>query len=226
MGNQDSQDYYSLVSGIGGALVPNYPETAYGQELYYANMVQSSTSNYTARVNSVFANGSNIKTYPDTDLAHQLKTVARLISGGCQTKVYWVYLDGFDTHANQAGVHNSLLVQLAQAVKAFQEDLQGLGIDDRVLTMTMTEFGRKANENGSLGTDHGTSSSIYLFGKGLKGGVYGTNNDLSNLNDGAPLFPQHDYRQVLATILQDWLGADSAALTAAKFEILKTKSST
>ncbi len=223
MGNKDSQDYYSLISGIGGALTPNFPESIHGQELYYANMVQSSTSNYTTRINSVFANGSNVKTYPDTNLSNQLKTVARLISGGCQTKIYWVYLEGFDTHANQEGEHEVLLSQLLQGVKTFQDDLKALGIDDRVLTMTLTEFGRKANENSSLGTDHGTSSSIYMFGKGLKGGVYGTNMDLSNLNDGAPLFQQHDYRQVLTTVLQDWLGANTAALTATKFEAFENQ---
>ncbi|MEM6630316.1 MAG: DUF1501 domain-containing protein [Bacteroidota bacterium] len=218
MGNQDELNYYSLISGIGGALTPTFPDSAFGRELYLANMVQSSTSNYTERINSVFASGSNVKTYPDTSLSNQLKTVARLISGGCQTKIYWVYQDGFDTHADQDSVHDSLLSDLSQSIKAFQDDLNSLGIDDRVLTATVTEFGRKAEENGSGGTDHGTSSSIFLFGKGLKGGMYGTNTDLSNLNDGAPLLPQYDYRQVLATILQDWLGADTDALTATKFE--------
>ncbi|MEM6800582.1 MAG: DUF1501 domain-containing protein [Bacteroidota bacterium] len=218
LSGQDLAGYYTLVSAIGGAPLANIPNSEYGQELSYALNIEESASNYSSRITSVFNKGSNARSYPAYDLANQLKTVARLINGGCQTKIYMVYIGGFDTHGNQLSRHTNLLTQLSASIKAFQDDLNAMGLDDRVLTATMSEFGRKAFENGNGGTDHGTLSNMMLFGSALKGGVYGTNLDLSVLDDGAPLNRQHDYRQVLTTLLQDWLGADKEALTAARFE--------
>ncbi|MEM6348222.1 MAG: DUF1501 domain-containing protein [Bacteroidota bacterium] len=218
LSGQDLAGYYTLVSAIGGAPLANVPLSQYGQELAYAMAVEQSASNYSSRITSVFNNGSNALSYPNYGLANQLKTVARLISGGSKTKIFLVYKTGFDTHGNQLNRHTSLLTELSKSMKAFQDDLAALGIEDRVLTLTMSEFGRKAFENGNGGTDHGTLNSMFVMGSALKGGVYGTNLDLSVLDDGAPLNRQHDYRQVLTTLLQDWLGADDAALTATKFE--------
>ncbi|MEL6590339.1 MAG: DUF1501 domain-containing protein, partial [Bacteroidota bacterium] len=218
LSGQDLAGYYTLVSGIGGAPLANVPLSQYGQELAYAMAVEGSASNYSARITNVFNSGSNAVSYPNYDLANQLKTVARLINGGSQTKIYLVYKTGFDTHGNQLVRQTNLLTELSQSIKAFQDDLAASGIEDRVMTVTMSEFGRKAFENGNQGTDHGTLNSMFVFGSALKGGMYGTNLDLSVLDDGAPLNRQHDYRQVLTTLLQDWLGADTAALTSTKFE--------
>lgn len=218
LSGQDLAGYYTLVSAIGGAPINNIPNSEYGKELAYALNVETSASNYSSRISSVFNKGRNALSYPGFDLANQLKTVARLIDGGCQSKIYMVYMGGFDTHGNQLARHTNLLTELSQSIKAFQEDLKALRIHDRVLTATMSEFGRKAFENGNEGTDHGTLNHMMVFGSALKGGVYGTNLDLSVLDDGAPLNLQHDYRQVLTTLLQDWLGADKPALKATKFE--------
>ena len=223
LSGQDLEGYYRLISELGGAPLSNLPISEYGEELSYAMSVEANTTNYSQRITEVFNNGRNAMAYPDLRLANQLKTVARMMNGGCQTKVYLVYLNGFDTHGDQIVRQTRLLKELAQSIKAFQEDLALLGLDKRVLTVTLSEFGRKAFENGNGGTDHGTLSSMYLFGQGLKGGVYGTNLDLSELQNGAPINRQFDYRQVLTTLLQDWMGADTEALKATKFEGFETQ---
>ena len=119
------------------------------------------------------ANGAeNLTTYPDTDLADQLKTVARLIRGGIETKIYMVTIGGFDTHnvQNQAsgdieGRHTELLTELSGAVDAFMADINADSIGDDVVGLTFSEFGRKAKQNGNLGTDHGEIAPMFVFGK-------------------------------------------------------------
>ena len=120
-------------------------------------------TNYAERISAVFNAGSNAVTYPQFDLADQLKTVAKMISGGSKTKIFLLRIDGFDNHANQIdsqnnshlGKHADLLTELSESIKAFQDDLEQLGIDENVVTTTFTEFGRKPIENGNKGTDHG-----------------------------------------------------------------------
>ena len=109
-----------------------------------------------------------------------------------------------------------LFIILFGALKAFYDDLKGLGIDDKVLSMTFTEFGRRVYSNASYGSDHGTAFPIFLFGKGLKPGIGGKNPDLSDLN-GGNLKYKVDYRQVYTSVVQDWFGASDEALTATKF---------
>ena len=153
-------------------------------------------------------------------MSNQLKTVARLLHGGSKTKIFLVQLGDFDTHRGQVmsgdpitGVHSNLLKELGGAVSAFLKDVQKSELGDRVLAMTFSEFGRKAKENGSLGTDHGIMAPMFIFGKGLSNGVFGKNVDLSTVNDEGQLSGvQFDYRQVYATVLQDWLGASDEIL--------------
>jgi len=112
-----------------------------------------------------------------------------------------------------------LLRRLAEAVKSFTDDLEGLGLGDKVVACTFSEFGRCAKENGSAGTDHGTLAPMMLFGKTVKAGVHGTNVDMTNLtNDNQLQGQQFDYRQVFTTILQDWLGASNYVLEQTMFE--------
>ena len=155
----------------------------------------------------------------------QFRTIARLIKGGCKTKIYLCQLGGFDTHNAQVdggtptvGDHADLLLDLAESIKYFHDDLEGLGLADQVMTCTFSEFGRCAAGNGSDGTDHGTLAPIMLYGKNVQAGVNGTNVNLTNLtNDNHLQGMQFDYRQVFTTILQDWLGASEAVLTEAMF---------
>ena len=224
---QNPGGFFNLVSEIGGAPVANVPASEYGAELQYIMGVENSIGTYAQRITDVFNAGSNSAavTYPNFYLADQLKTVARLINGGCRTKIFLVSIGGFDTHVNQVestnstqGQHANLLTQLSESVLAFQNDLAAMSKEEQVLTVTFSEFGRKAAQNGNFGTDHGTIAPMMLFGSGVNGGVTGTNVDLSNLIDNSQLQnPQHDYRQVYATLLQDWLGAADTVVTAAGF---------
>ena len=225
---QNPGGFFNLVSEIGGAPLSNVPVSDYGRELEYIMGVESNIGTYAQRITEVFNAGSNSAsvTYPFYYLADQLKTIARLINGGCRTKIYLVNIGGFDTHVDQVdsgnaaiGEHANRLRELADSVMAFQNDLAAMNRSDQVLTITFSEFGRKAEQNGNFGTDHGNIGPMMLFGSNVRGGVTGTNVDLSNLGTNAQLQnPQYDYRQVYATLLQDWLGAGDGAVTAAGFQ--------
>lgn len=221
---QNLSGFYNVVREIGGA-GPDFPNTDYGAELEYIMNIQNSVSNYAERITTVFNAGNNVADYPNTNIANQFKTVARLLSGGSQTKIFKVQLGGFDTHAKQIqqgsshmGVHNELLIQFGESVQAFLADIKALGLDDRVLVASFSEFGRRPVENGNQGTDHGNQAPMFLFGKNVNPGMTGTNVNLSNLKNGSLQNPQHDYRQVYATLIQDWLGGNNDALSAAKFD--------
>lgn len=225
---QDPAGFYSLVQTIGGAPLPNLPDSEYGDELAYIMGVEKAVDEYSVYITQAFNAGSNaVNTYPQTSLAYQLKTVARLIKGGCKTKIYLCNMGGFDTHGDQlapegivtVGGHADLLRTLSEAVKYFFNDLDAMGLGEQVTACTFSEFGRCAKENGSAGTDHGTLAPMLLFGKGIKAGVNGTNVNLSNLTgDNQLQGMQFDYRQVFTTLLQDWLGASNDVLTATMFE--------
>lgn len=218
----DPSGFQGLVEGVGSNPLTNTPAGDYGSEIDYIQLVESNTNLYAERVTEVYDAGMNIGTYPDTGLSGQLKTVARLLAGGSQTKVFLVDLGNFDTHdiqnelgATGTGWHANTLTELADGVKAFHDDLEALGIADRVMTATFSEFGRRAIENGNFGTDHGTIAPMFVFGNGVQAGVSGANNDLSDLLYGTQLQNQlFDYRQVYSTILQDWLGSGDGALMA------------
>lgn len=231
LSGQDASGFYSLIQTIGGAPILNVPNSEHGGELEYIMGVEQSTNLYAQRISEVFNAGSNFLTsYATTDpqskLAPQLQTIARLIKGGCKTKIYLCQLGGFDTHNGQVdeaataeGTHAQLLLDLAECVKSFMDDLEGLGLADQVNACTFSEFGRCAKENGSTGSDHGTLAPMFVFGKNIAAGVRGTNVNLSNLtNDNQLQNAQFDYRQVFTTLLQDWLGASENVLTDTMFE--------
>lgn len=216
---QNPAGFYSTLSEIGGPGPLVIPDTDYGREIQYIMNTQNNTSKYAERITNVFNKGYNLVDYPNLHLANQLKTVARLIAGGSRTKIFLVEYGGFDTHVNQVdpsnpafGPHGQLMEHLSKSIHAFYQDLKKLGLADRVMAVTFSEFGRKAEQNGNFGTDHGTLSSMFVFGAGTKPGVYGKNVDLSRLQGGAPFNMQIDYRRVFSTILQDWLGASNETL--------------
>mgnify|MGYP005709290343 FL=1 len=224
---QDPSGFYSLISGMAGEPPSNIPISDYGHELEYIIQTDALSNMYSEAISNSFNNGQNAVSYPDTDISNQLKTVARLISGGLESKVYMVKLAGFDTHfgQNQAendilGDHNDLLTKLSSAITAFMSDLSAMNLKNDVVGLTYSEFGRKAAENGSLGTDHGEIAPMFVFGAPVKGGVSGLNPDLNeaNENNGYQIQTvQFDYRDTLGTLLQDYLGADNLALDATFF---------
>jgi uncharacterized protein (DUF1501 family) len=144
-------------------------------------------------------------TYPSTGIGQKLQLVAKMLKAGFTTRVYYTTQTGYDTHAQQQFAHSNLLSELAGAVSAFFTDLAAAKVDDRVVLFTFSEFGRTIQENGSLGTDHGTAGSVFLAGPGVKGGVHGTSPSLTDLVAGEPKMTT-DFRRVYAAILSDWLG--------------------
>ncbi|MEQ8791836.1 MAG: DUF1501 domain-containing protein [Pirellulaceae bacterium] len=157
--------------------------------------------------------------YPDSGLAGQLRTVAQLLDAGLSTRVYYVELDGFDTHAQQADVHRALLAELSQAVHAFLRDVAAHGHGDRVLLMAFSEFGRRVSENASQGTDHGAAAPMMLAGRRVRGGLHGGQPSLTDLEDG-DLKHHTDFRQVYAAILEKWLAWSSKSVLGEEFKPL------
>lgn len=155
--------------------------------------------------------------YPATPLGRSLAFAAQVIGSNIGTKVIYVQHGSFDTHVSQLAVQNRLLGELSDAMKAFYDDLAAHGNDRRVLSMTFSEFGRRTEENGSSGTDHGEASPLFLIGGGTKGGIYGDAPNLSAANMGNVRFTT-DFRSVYATVLERWLGRPSVPVLNGRFE--------
>lgn len=159
-------------------------------------------------------------TYPaNSPIASSLKLVAETIVSGLGVRVAHVTLGGFDNHAREKPVHDRLLLDLDQALSAFMQDLNGHGLGDRILVMTWSEFGRRVKENGSAGTDHGTAAPMFLLGAPVKGGLYGQQPSLTDLDNGNLKF-NTDFRSVYASVLQGYLNAPASDLLGGNFEIL------
>ena len=143
--------------------------------------------------------------YPDNALAARLELIAGLLKSGSRARVYYTAQSGYDTHASQLQTHAGLLRELSSALKAFLDDLKAAKLDDRVLVMTFSEFGRRVEENDSQGTDHGTAGPMLLAGPGVNPGLHGPTPKLADLN-GGDLKSSIDFREVYATVLDKWLG--------------------
>lgn len=164
---------------------------------------------------------SSTTTYPNHELGNRLKTVAQFIQSGVGTSVYYVSISGFDTHVNQPGQQERLLGQYAEAMGAFMTDLKATGHQNEVLVMTFSEFGRRVRQNASNGTDHGTASNVFLIGGGLPARrVLNEAPNLTSLDDGDLVYTV-DFRQIYATLLRDYLGADDVAILGRKFDGVK-----
>jgi uncharacterized protein (DUF1501 family) len=146
--------------------------------------------------------------YPATDLAGRLRVIARLIKGGAGTRVFYTCQGSYDTHYAQPQAHAELLAELSGGLRAFLDDLAAARLAERVLVLCFSEFGRRAAENGSQGTDHGTAGPVLVAGSGVRAGLVGRAPGLLDLQDG-DLKTSVDFRQVYATVLEDWLGLPS-----------------
>lgn len=224
---QDPSGFYTKLNGLGGNPPTNIPDSDFGTELKYIINTDVLSNQYSEAISNAFNTGNNAATYPDTDISDQLKTVARLISGGLDSKIYMVRIGGFDTHNNQnqgtndhLGKHNDLLSKLSAAVETFFADLEAQTLANDIVGLTYSEFGRKAKENGNLGTDHGEIAPMFVFGKPINGGVSGNNVDLNEAtssNNYQIKTVQYDYRQAFGTLLQNFLGASDTVIDAAFF---------
>jgi uncharacterized protein (DUF1501 family) len=149
--------------------------------------------------------------------------VAQMIRAGLKTRVYYVTLGGFDTHAGQGGAqgnHGRLLNTVASSINMFYKDLGLQENADRVLTLMFSEFGRRVGQNASGGADHGTAAPAYLFGPMVNPGIYGDHPSLSDLDEG-DLRHKIDFRSVYATILDQWMKADSKQILDGTYRNLK-----
>ncbi len=191
-------------------------DTPYGHELSFIRQTARQSNQYSEVIRNAATSQENLsRLYPpekENELADQMKIIARMIGGGLKTRIYMATIGGFDTHAKQIedgdpneGLHAELLHKVSEAMNAFQDDIQRMGISDKVLTMTFSEFGRRVASNGSRGTDHGAAAPMILMSSGIDGQVIGNN----------PVLPENaawddniemeiDFRSVYATVLRDW----------------------
>ncbi len=238
----DPDNFYELVSADFEPNTGNLPCCDAGDLIAHVRKQQVLSIGYAAEIKQAADAGTNLATYPPksakNSLAEQLKIVSRLVHGGLKTKIYFVSLNGFDTHAGQVdfsnnteGKHASLLNKLSVAISTFQQDLKLQGIEDKVVGMTFSDFGRRATSNDSKGTDHGVGGPMFVFGKAVKRQTVGVNPDLTNgllpvspmpWETSRDIAMQIDFRRVYTDVLNDWFGATKAKTDQHLFGHFKT----
>lgn len=214
---ENKQPFFNQVTEI----AKNAPLSEDNQGYLYKMLINSHSSiDYLAEKNKIAENAAD---YPETQLGKQLKQVAGLIQSDVGTRVYYVSLSGFDTHAGQLNRQNNLLTVYSEALTSFIKNLKDTGKWDDTLVFTFSEFGRRVEENASQGTDHGTAGNVLLFGKNLKKkGIVNEAPNLENLDEGDVKYSV-DFRSIYKNILQGWLGADANKIISAgvnKFEVV------
>lgn len=195
----------------------NYPSTPIGEKLKFLQLMAKQSNAYGKVLKEQYKKGTDY-VFPRSNLADQLKIISRLISGGLQTRIYKVQIGGFDTHGSQVdpsdktkGMHANLLKEIDEAVAAFMKSLDQMGKSDRVLGMCVSEFGRTVHSNGTNGTDHGTVSPVILFGNKVDPKVIGKNPIIpDNTNYSYEMDLQYDFRQVYASVMNQWMGGSKA----------------
>lgn len=205
----------ALTEGAGSDI----PDTPYGHELQFLRSSIIQTNAYAETISEAAKKGRNTVAYPaNNTLATQLKNIALLISGGLKTRIYIARIGGFDTHANQTdatdktlGTHANLLGAMSDAIGAFQEDLRIHNLEERVIGMTFSEFGRQIRSNASSGTDHGTAAPLFVFGSCIEKHVLGTTPNIPDApqpQEGVAM--QTDFRDVYGSLLQSWFGVSES----------------
>lgn len=181
------------------------PDSTVGKEISFVRRMSNDSFVYARAIKDAFEQGRNTTSYSGGGtLGTDLATVARLIRGGLGARIYHVSIGGFDTHANQVGTHQTLMARLSASISAFVQDLESDGLLDNVCGVTFSEFGRRLNQNGSSGTDHGTSAPMFVFGSELQGGLIGDAPDLTHLDAANNLVASVDFRSVYGSLLRDW----------------------
>jgi uncharacterized protein (DUF1501 family) len=198
------------------------PTTAREDDLQFITRTAVNANAASAKLGEIAEKYSTQVSYPDTQFANSLKTIAGFINSGLKARVYYAaqgiaVFGGYDTHADQLGRLNALLEELSESVAAFYKDLARCGNDKRVLTFTYSEFGRRVHENFSGGTDHGLAQPMFVIGPGVKAGVFGKQPSLTDLDDRGNLKMQVDFRSVYAAILEKWLKVPSEAVLGQKY---------
>lgn len=205
--------FYNLIEGK----VNVDSNTRWGEQLDYIELMSQKTDQYAGVIKAaalkVTQQSARYPAAGKNPLADQLKIVARLIAGGLKTRVYMVNTGSFDTHAKQTetdtttGTHAKLLQRVSEAIGAFMDDVQFLQVQDKVMGMTFSEFGRRIKSNASGGTDHGAAAPVFYFGHTVKPGIIGINPIIpanATVNDNVPM--QADFRSIYASVLSKWFG--------------------
>lgn len=154
--------------------------------------------------------------FPQGPFGNALKTAANVVSGKSGVAVVRVTLNGFDTHNGQPNTQQRLLKELAEGLAAFKSAMQEIARWDSTMIMTYAEFGRRPQENGSLGTDHGTANAHFVLGGKVQGGLYGQAPSLSQL-EGGNMLHSVDFRRLYATVIEKWWGLDARGVLNGKF---------
>lgn len=213
----DPEYFYELINNE----EEEAPDTNAGDKLRYVRLVARQSQQYGQVVVEAAEKVTSQSEYQGDFLSQQLRIVSRLIAGGLQTPLYMVRIGGFDTHDAQVesgdhttGEHATLLRNVNNAIRDFMKDLEFQGTDDRVVGMTFSEFGRRIVSNASLGTDHGTAAPLFVFGNNVRGGVLGDNPVVtSNMVYDDNLEMQYDFRQVYASMMEQWFGQQSTGVS-------------
>ncbi len=183
-----------------------FNDCMYGDQLKFLRGVANTTYEYSGKIHAAYERGQNQVEYQENGFARQLALLARLIKGNLGTKVYMISMGGFDTHGNQPLAHERLMTNLSVAIDNFYDDLGFTQQDDKVLSMTFSEFGRRIFENGSNGTDHGKAAPTLFVGSGLNGSAFvGDHPTLDNPDGRGNLEYTMDFRDLYATVLAEWL---------------------
>lgn len=208
----DPNQFYQLIQGTVGFIEDPPPNTPAGAELLFLRTIEQQAIQYATQIRNSALAATNQTTYPTSTLGQQLAIIARLIAGGLNCPIYMVSQGGYDTHSGQAGRLQTLLADLSNSIAAFQTDIGLLNRADDVIGMTFSEFGRRIAENGSAGTDHGTSLPLFVFGSRVVPGFYGANPDFTRVDGTGDFIYNIDYRELYASILGRWFAADATEL--------------
>jgi len=189
-----------------------------GEELDYLYKTLTETTSSTAYIYEKSKIYKSSVTYPNTEFSKNLKTTAEFICSGVDSRVFYVSLSGFDTHVNQNRQQAHLLGEVSDGLLAFVQDLKQKDQFKDTLIFVFSEFGRRVHQNASNGTDHGTANNVFLIGGGLK--KAGVLNDAPNLQtlEAGDLQYQLDFRNIYATLLDNWLQADADIILGKPFE--------
>jgi uncharacterized protein (DUF1501 family) len=213
----DPNEFYKLGAGLTPKENTFQGDNFYEKEFNFVHTIARQSDLYSNAVKNAYDTGlTKIKgnLYSDDALSQKLKMISALIAGGLKTKVYFVKLSNFDSHAQQmdtsfTGQHFTLLNTAAKAVSSFMQDALETGFSERVTGMTISEFGRRAYDNGSRGTDHGAASMQFVWGndKFVNGGYWNNRPKLNDLDQNGNVKYQTDYRVIYTEILEKRLGA-------------------
>lgn len=212
---EDPDKFYELGKGLNPKDPMLTPEKIYDDEHNFNCVIAQQTELYSNAVKTAYDAGvGKLKVqYSDESVPQKFKIISSLIAGGLKTKVYYMRLANFDSHAQQMdenfnGQHPTLLKNVASGICEFMDDAVQQGYADRVVGMTISEFGRRAYDNSSRGTDHGAANNQFVFGTRVNSAYFGNPPDLENLDEDGNVNKQFDFRQTYTDFLKTWFGAD------------------